>query len=166
MSASFLRAAARTAALALLVALLALPGCKRPWRWPGFATPTPTPTPVPTPTPTPVPTPKPTPIYIPQKRMETSRLFNGMEVHTKIESEAGGTATTERETPGSYALELSVKVKVPRANSDLDSLSKLNPALPKLLPGLAEMVEKGRVSDKYEALYGRKLAELQRNLPR
>lgn len=166
MSLSFLRATARTVALALLVFLasLVLPGCNRPWHWPRIVSPTPTPSP--TPAPTPAPTPKPTPVFIPQKHLEVSKLFNGMEVHTKVESEPGGTATTERETPGSYALELNVKVKVPKPNSDLDSLSKLNPALPTLLPGLGEMLNKARVSDKYEALYGRKLAQLQRALPR
>ena len=124
------------------------------------------PAPAPTATPRPTPTPKPTPIYIPQKKLEVSRLFNEMEVRTKLESEPGGTATLERETPSSYALELNVKVKVPKPNDDLKSLSKLNPALPKLLPGLAEMLATGQVSPKYEALYERKLAQLQRNLPR
>ena len=59
-----------------------------------------------------------------------------------------------------------MKVKVPKPNDDLPSLSKLNPALPRILPALSAMLATARVSEKYEALYGRKLAQLQRNLPR
>lgn len=120
----------------------------------------------PQPTATPSPTPQPTPISIPQKRLEVSKLFNGMQVLSKVESEPGETATQESTTEGSYALELSVKVKVPKANRDLASLSKLNEALPTVLPGLNEMLPQARVSDRFEALYARKLAQLQRNLAR
>ncbi len=130
---------------------------KRPWS--GRTRP-------PAPPATPHSTPKPTPIYIPQKSLEISKLFNGMEVRTKLESEPGGAASLERETPSSYGLELNVKVKVPKPNHDLEALSKLNPALPKILPGLTELLATAQVSPKYEALYGRKLAQLKRNLPR
>ena len=116
------------------------------------------------PTPACTPTPKPTPIYIPQKRLEVGKLFNDMQLQTRFQSEPGTTATIERETPGSYAVEVTVKVKVPKANSDLGALSKINPALPTLLPGLPLMLEKARVSEKYEALYGYKLALLQAKL--
>lgn len=160
----FAKLAQNAAAIILLTCLFTLTGCKRPWSWPSFGEPSPTPTPTATPAPTP--TPKPTPIYIPQKRLEVSRLFNGMQVRTKLESEPGETATKERETEGSYALELNVKVKVPKPHRDLEALSKLNPSLPVVLPGLAQMLPEARVSEKYEALYGRKLAKLQRNLPK
>ncbi|MEI6562636.1 MAG: glycoside hydrolase family 75 protein [Verrucomicrobiota bacterium] len=156
MSAKSVLAIAGAALLLLLIYLLGR-DAKLPWRQP---------IPTPAPTATPTPTPKPTPIYIPQKKLEVSRLFNDMDVRTQVESEPGGTATAERETRSSYALELNVKVKVPKPNADLESLSKLNPALPKLLPGLTEMLATAQVSPKYEALYARKLAQLQRNLPR
>ena len=158
MSAKSVLAIAGAALLLLLICLLGT-GYQLPWKRAAPA-PTPSPTPLPTPTPTP------TPIYIPQKKLEVSRLFNDMDVRTKVESEPGATATTERETRSSYALELNVKVKVPKPNADLESLSKLNPALAKLLPGLTEMLATAQVSPKYEALYARKLAQLQRNLPR
>ncbi|MEI7957643.1 MAG: glycoside hydrolase family 75 protein [Verrucomicrobiota bacterium] len=156
MSAKFALAAAGAVVLAILIYLGTVSDCKRPWVWHS----------APTPGATPKPTPKPTPVYIPQKRLEISKLFNEMEVRTQVQSEPGSTATRERETPSSYALEFNVKVKIPKPNTDLASLSKLNPALPTVLPGLAEMLRKAQVSDKYEALYTRKLAQLQRNLPR
>ena len=164
MSAKFALSVVGVAILAVLVYCAALPGCKRPWEWLGPVQPTPTPEG--TPSPTSSPTPKPTPINIPQKRLEVSKLFNGMEVHTKVESEPGGSASLERETPGSYELELSVKVKIPKPSRDLETLCKVNDALPTVLPALSEMLPQAKVSQKYEALYGRKLAQLQRNLSR
>lgn len=98
--------------------------------------------------------------------MEVSKLFNGMQIRSAVESEPGTTASQERLTPESYALELTVKVKVPRPNRDLASLSKLNEALPWILPGLDAMLPTARVADQYEALYQRKLTRLQRNLTR
>ena len=145
--------------IAALVALAALTGCKPPSIEKVPETPTPTPTPA-------TPTPKPTPIYIPDKRMEVSKLFNGMQVRTTLETEPGTTATDETEVPGSYQLDISVKVKVPRANQDLVSLSKLNPALAQVLPGLPGFLASSRVSDFYEELYRRKLNMLRRDLTR
>ena len=129
-------------------------------------TPTPTPTPIPSPTPPPTPTPSPTPLYIPQKRMETSKLFSGIQVHSTLATEPGTTATAEGETPGSYTLDLTLRVKVPKANLNLASLTKLNEALPKLLPGLESLLPTARISPAYEALYRRKLTLLQKDLAR
>ncbi|MEI6349701.1 MAG: glycoside hydrolase family 75 protein [Verrucomicrobiota bacterium] len=98
--------------------------------------------------------------------MELSKLFNGMQVKTVLQSEPGKTATQERENDASYELELNVKVKVPKANQSLNELSRLNEALPKVLPGLAAMLPQARVAPSYEALYQRKLGELQRDMSR
>ena len=154
MRAMFAKFAPLVAVIAVGVCLGPLSGCKRSWLG------------EPAPTATPSPTPQPTPISIPKKRLEVSNLFNGMQVRSKVESEPGETATQEAATEGSYALELNVKVKVPKANRDLASLSKLNEALPAVLPGLKELLPQARVSDRFEALYARKVAQLQRNLVR
>jgi len=98
--------------------------------------------------------------------METSNLFNGMKVRTVLESEPGTTSSRERQVPSSYEVEVTVKVKVPKANQDIEELSKLNSALPELLPGLPNLLASGKVAPSYEALYGRKLAGLERNLVR
>ena len=151
------------ATAAFLMGAALLGGCK-----PSSAPvgPTPSPTPLPTPTPPPTPTPSPTPLYIPQRRMETSRLFSGIQVRSTMESEPGTTASAEFETPSSYTLELTLKVKVPHANTDLASLSKLNQALPHLLPGLQTLLPAARISPAYEALYRRKLNVVQKDLAR
>ena len=98
--------------------------------------------------------------------METAKLYNGVQVHATLDSAPGTTATAEHDTLSSYALELTLKVKVPRANIDLASLSKLNPALPQLLPGLGALLPKAGVAPAYEALYSRKLNLLQHDLVR
>jgi len=121
-----------------------------------------------TPSPLPSPTPEasPTPIYVPQKRIETAKLFNGIELHSTFESQPGGTATTERNAADSYTLELKLHVNVPKPNSDLQKIAELNDALPKLLPALDKLVISGKTSPFFENFYRFKLATLQQNLPR
>jgi hypothetical protein len=127
---------------------------------------TPTPRPLPTAPPRPTPVPTPTPIYVPSKRMETGRMFSGVEVHATVQADFGSTATIERDTPSSYVLDLQVAVKVPRAHSSLQELSVLNPALPTLLPGLPALLEGAQVSPFYQDLYARKVATINHDLVR
>ena len=165
----------RTAAGALLAT--GLVACRQPAP-PAAAAPTPspaaaiTPTPVPSPatpepkaTPLPEPTPPPPP-YVPAKRLEVGKIFNGMQYRVRLETERGGTATAEREDPDSYTAELTVKVKVPRPHRSLQDLSKLNPRLGTLLPALPALLEKAHVAASFEDLYRRKCAQLQANLNR
>lgn len=139
-------------------------------RQPPRAAPSPVPaqTAAPTPavTPAATPEPSPTPIYVPSKRMETGRLFNGIELHTAVSTEPGGTATVERNTGASYALDLQLRIRVPRANTSLADLATLNEALPKILPGLETMAASATVSPFYEKLYGLKLASVRGSLAR
>ena len=121
--------------------------------------------PTPKPSPTPVPTPTP-PILIPGKRMEVGKLFSGLELHTTLETQRGETASTERENESSYALDLAVRVRVPKANTSLKELASLNPQLPELLPGLEALAKTARVSDFYEEIYQRKLRSLRSELMR
>jgi hypothetical protein len=123
--------------------------------------------PVPSPTPTPVPVPTPTPPpYVPSKRMDVGRIFNGMQYKVTLETERGGTATLERGEPGSYSAELSVRVRVPKPHRDLEELKRLNADLPALLPSLPEMLETARVSPFFEEIYRRKIENLRSNLSR
>ena len=152
-------------ALAAL-ALCALTGCPRP------PVPPPTPTPVPvtpvpaTPKPTPVPvTPPPTP-YVPHKRLDVGKIFNGMQYRVKLETEHGTTATREREDPGSYSAEVTVKVKVPKPYRELDELKRINDALPELLPGLPALLENAKVSPVFDDLYRLKVTALRASLMR
>lgn len=147
-----------------LVTLCFLNGCKPS----GPVTPKETPTPSPTATPTPIPTPPPTPIpiYVPSKRMETSKLFSGFQIHSTVEADFGGTATAERTTQSSYQLDLKIKVQVPTPNTDLQQLAALNDQLPIVLPGLAELVPQAKPSKYFADLYNLKVGMLNQQLPR
>ena len=126
---------------------------------------TPLPTPRPLPTPPLIPTPPPPP-YVPAKRLEVGKIFNGMQYRVTLETEFGTTATAERNDPASYSAELVVKVKVPKPHKSLDEISQLNPRLPELLPGLDTMMEKARISAFFDDLYRLKCNALQASLNR
>jgi len=123
------------------------------------------PTPPPQPTPTPVPTPPPPP-YVPNKRLETGKIFNGMQYRVTLETELGTTATAERNDPASYRAELVVKVKIPKPHQSLAEVARLNPELPKILPQLGALIESSAVSPIFDDLYRRKTTSLQNNLNR
>lgn len=146
-----------TCRLAVLgCALLALTGCPGPTRVPE---PPPTPTPIPVPTPTPPP-------YVPAKKLDVGKIFNGMQYRVTLETEFGTTATDERNDPESYRAELVVKVKIPKAHQDLEEISKLNSRLPELLPALPEMIENAKISPVFDDLYRLKCNALQSSLHR
>src|SRR3954447_11061231 len=102
--------AVRLAAFFTIPLVLALVDCSRPTSSIS--------TPIPVPPPSPVPTPPPPP-YVPSKRLDTGRIFNGFQYKVTLETEHGSTASIEREIPSSYAAELQIKVKVPKPNKDL-----------------------------------------------
>ncbi len=117
------------AALALVCGLTACPR-----RVPLIPPIPPTPFPLPSPAPTPPPTPPPP--YVPNKRLETGRIFNGLQYRVTLETEVGTTATADRTDPASYVADLRIKVRVPKPHQDLAAITRLNDQLPVLLPGL------------------------------
>jgi len=140
--------------------MLVLTGCPRPPEPELGPTATATPTPLPTsPTPTPPP-------YVPSKRLEIGRIFNGMQYRVTLETEPGTTATRDRNEPGSYTADVTVKVKVPKPHHDLEEIKRLNAALPELLPGLPALLETAKVSPGFDDLYRLKCASLQASLMR
>ncbi|MDB6173886.1 MAG: hypothetical protein JWL59_3197 [Chthoniobacteraceae bacterium] len=120
-----------------------------------------TPVPVPEPAPTPPPPP-----YVPNKRLETGKIFNGMQYKVFLETEVGTSATADRNDPSSYAAELRVKVKVPKPHKDLTQIVSLNAQLPTLLPGLPALLDSAKISPFYDDLYRLKVANLQASLNR
>jgi hypothetical protein len=147
--------------LLALPLLLTFEGCER--RGQVSAPPPPSPPPL-LGTPAPA-TPPPTP-FLPNKRLETARLFSGIELRTSLETEHGTTATADRTDPASYGIDLQMKVRVPKAHQDLAEITRLNERLPQLLPALASMVETAKISPSFDELYRLKVANLQRNLTR
>jgi hypothetical protein len=120
----------------------------------------------PTPAPKPTPEPSPTPLYVPYKRLDTGRLFNGVQLQTSFSTESGSSATAEIAAPSSYSLHLDLRVRIPHAVTDQDSLAALNPALSSVFPTLATWLKSAQVSPFYERLYRHKVQSLQQSLLR
>ena len=140
---------------------------------PEIPTPSPTISPPPptvaTPSPTVAPTPTPTPLpeaFIPSSRMETARMFNGMEIRSRVTTAEGAPAVTERKTPGAYLLDLEVKVQVPKAAQTLEELAGADPLIGSVLPGLKDELPAATVSSFYHGLYQLKVDAVNRALAR
>ena len=146
------------ARMAALLALF-LTGCPGPKPANPEASRSPAPTTAPTPTPLPE-------AFIPSSRMETARLFNGMEVHSRVTAVEGAPAVVERKTPSAYLLDLEVKVQVPKAAQTLEELAGADPLIGSLLPGLKDELPTATVSNFYHGLYQLKLDAVTRTLAR
>ncbi len=146
------------AALPLLVGLSSCPG-PRPVV---VVVSTPVPEPA-TPAATPLPTPPPTP-YVPNKRVDVGKIFNGMQIRTTLQTEFGTNATTDRADPSSYGVDLQVRVKVPKPHRDFAELVHLNSQLPTVLPELPILLNTAKISPFFDDLYRLKVTSLQQNL--
>jgi Fungal chitosanase of glycosyl hydrolase group 75 len=114
----------------------------------------------------PTPQAKPTRAPVISGKLETARLFNGITVHADVATTPGVAASEERTDPRSYVLDLKLEAHVPAPNKTIDELAKVNPELPKLLPGLAAMVTPETVSPFFAQLYETKVKVLRENLGR
>jgi len=114
------------------------------------------------------PTPEPTPTRPPviTGRLETAKLFNGITLHSTVNTPPGADATTERSDPQSYLLELTLQARLPSPNKSMEELAKVSPQLPILLPGLATMLSPESVSALFTDLYATKVKLLRENLAR
>ena len=112
------------------------------------------------------PTPSPTRAPLITGKLDTAKLFNGITLHSTVETIPGADATTERAEPDSYVLDLKLQARVPSPNKTIEELAKINPQLPTLLPGLATMLQLNPVSPLYAQLYDTKVRMLRENLAR
>lgn len=118
--------------------------------------------------PTPKSTPEPTPTRPPviTGKFDTAKLFNGVTVHSTVDTPPGADATTERTDPESYVLELKLQARLPEPNKTIEELARVTPQLPALLPGLTSMAGPDAVSPLYKDLYDTKIKNLRDNLGR
>jgi len=115
---------------------------------------------------TPTPEPSPTRPPVITGRVDTGKLFNGITLHSAIETKPGADATTERSDPDSYVIDLKLEARRPSPNRTIDELAKVSAQLPRLLPGLASMLPPDPVSPLYSELYDTKLRVLRDKLVR
>lgn len=113
-------------------------------------------------------TPPPTPTRPPMitGKLDTGKLFNGITLHSTVETIPGADATTERAEADSYVLDLKMQARVPSPNKTIEELAKISPQLPTLLPGLATMLPPDPVSPLYAQLYDTKVRMLREKLAR
>jgi len=113
-------------------------------------------------------TPTPTPTRPPliTGKLDTAKLFNGITLHSTVETIPGTDAATERAEADSYVLDLKLQARVPSPNKTIEELAKVSPQLPTLLPGLATMLQPNPVSPLYAQLYDTKVRMLRENLAR
>jgi hypothetical protein len=115
---------------------------------------------------TPIPEPTPTRPPVITGKLDTAKLFNGITLHSTIETLPGADASTERVEPNSYVLDLKLQARVPSPNKTIEELARVSPQLPALFPGLAEMLVLDPVSPLYAQLYDAKIKVLRENLAR
>ena len=106
--------------------------------------------------PTPTPEPSPTRAPVITGKIETSKIFNGITVHSTVDTPPGTDASSERSDPESYVLDLKLNARVPTPNRTAEELAKITPRLPELLPGLAAMTGPDSVSPLFGELYNTK----------
>jgi hypothetical protein len=89
-----------------------------------------------------------------------------MQLRTTVETEIGTTATADRDDPGSYVLDLQLKVRIPKPHRELAEIVRLNDQLPIILPALPSLLETAKISPVFDELYRLKTENLQRTLSR
>src|SRR5205807_6998804 len=99
-------------------------------------------------------------------KFDLPRLFNGITLHTELETLPGAAAAEERIDPMSYAIDLKMRARVPTPNRTMDELAKVSPELPRLLPNLAPMLKPEAVAPFFGQLYETKVRVLRENLSR
>ncbi len=115
-------------------------------------------------TPTPEPTATRPPVIT--GKLDIANLFNGITLHSTVETAPGVDAATERIDPESYVLDLKLLARVPSPNKTVEELAKVSPQLPTLLPGLASMLSGNSVSPLFAQLYDTKVRMLRERLGR
>lgn len=113
---------------------------------------------------TPTPTPTRSPVIT--GKLDTGKLSNGITLHSTVETIAGADATTERAQADSYVLDIRLQARVPSASKTIEELTKINPQLPTVLPGLGTMLLPDPVSPLFAQLYDTKVRMLRENLAR
>jgi hypothetical protein len=76
---------------------------------------------------TPIPEPTPTRPPVITGKLDTGKLFNGITLHSTIETLPGADASTERVEPDSYVLDLKLRARVPSPNKTIEELARVSP---------------------------------------
>lgn len=103
---------------------------------------------------------------IPRKEVDVATLYNGITINTNLITSAGNFASLERLDPKSYQVQFQMDIRIPKANQSLEELARINPHLPAILPGLANLLPSAKVSGFFHQLYENKTKNVTANLTR
>jgi len=94
---------------------------------------------------------------------DVRKLRSGIPFKTEVKTEKGGIASRERVDDASYTAFYQLKLRLPVPATTVAELETSNPALSKILPGLAALIAKAEVSGWYAKLYADKVARVRRD---
>ncbi|MDB4328382.1 hypothetical protein N9978_03585, partial [Akkermansiaceae bacterium] len=92
---------------------------------------------------------------------DIARTSSGFDFKSSVDLQKGDLASKERETPGSYAANLTLAIRQPKAALTVAEVRAANPYLSDMLPGLPKLLENAKVSHFYDTLYQNKADRLQ-----
>ncbi|MDG2125566.1 MAG: glycoside hydrolase family 75 protein, partial [Verrucomicrobiales bacterium] len=100
------------------------------------------------------------------KKIDVATLFNGIQIKSELQSEAGGVASVEREVPEAFQAYFELRLKVPTPNQTIEQLAGCNEHLPNLLTDMGMLVDGAGVSKYFYHLYDLKQRQVQANVTR
>ncbi len=95
---------------------------------------------------------------------DVRNTLKGFGLKYKANFPKGETASVERVRDDSYVANFSLDVKMPTPSTTAKQLAKINPHLTKMLPGLSDLMENGKVSPLFTKLYNNKAERLRREV--
>ena len=104
--------------------------------------------------------------YIPWRKIDTAKLWNGIQIQNSVELAPGESASVERKKDGAIQIQMKLTFKIPKPSKSLAELEKLNPELSKMLPSLPSLMSSAKVSPFYHQLYRNKTARIQQKATR
>ncbi|HWB05143.1 MAG TPA: glycoside hydrolase family 75 protein [Verrucomicrobiales bacterium] len=99
-------------------------------------------------------------------RKDVTGIFSGIRLESNLETSEGRRAMEETTDPGSYAVEVNFKIKIPRAAKTLEEFTGINASLPTLIPSFKDLLSTAKVSGFYHYLYQQKQNAIQANILR
>lgn len=131
---------------------------------------TPDPKPIPQPEPQPKPEPEPEPeveripVVAIEQDSDVRDTLRGFRLKYQANFPKGKQASIERVRDDSYVANFSLDVKMPVAATTSEQLSKVNPHLTKMLPGITQLTKNSKVSPFYTKLYNNKAERLKKEI--
>ncbi len=103
-------------------------------------------------------------LVMPQGKVtDVRRLGSGIPFETEVIFSQGDTALSERVLNDSYTASYQLKLRLPKAAASIAEIEKGTPKLSAILPGLAAMLPKAKVSPWYVNLYKEKSERIRRD---